>query len=157
MKNCLKGLDLAVLNLKDIVDLYNILFKFNDTRKRKILECIYYVISNSKYKNNKKVSRLALKQGKTLVMSNIIYIRRIHMSAEIGIINKYGIALATDSAVTVADGQGCYTTANKLFALSKFEPVAIMIYSNADYMGVPVEIIIKEYRKELKYIKRVLE
>ncbi|MDU3583245.1 hypothetical protein ONV75_08805 [Clostridium sp. LQ25] len=75
------------------------------------------------------------------------------MSAEIGIINKYGIALATDSAVTVADGQGCYTTANKLFALSKFEPVAIMIYSNADYMGVPVEIIIKEYRKELKETK----
>lgn len=71
------------------------------------------------------------------------------MSAEIGIINKYGIALASDSAVTVEGGQRYYTTANKLFALSKYQPVAIMIYSNADYMGIPMEVIVKEYRKSL--------
>lgn len=71
------------------------------------------------------------------------------MTAEIGMLNKYGVALAADSAVTIGGGKGYYNTANKLFALSKYEPVAIMIYSNAEFMGYPVEIIIKEYRKKL--------
>lgn len=71
------------------------------------------------------------------------------MTAEIGLLNKHGVALAADSAVTIGGGRGYYNTANKLFALSKHEPVAIMIYSNAEFMGYPVEIIIKEYRKKL--------
>lgn len=71
------------------------------------------------------------------------------MTAEIGLLNKHGVALAADSAVTIGGGKGYYNTANKLFALSKYEPVAIMIYSNAEFMGYPVEVIIKEYRKKL--------
>lgn len=71
------------------------------------------------------------------------------MTAEIGVMNKHGIALAADSAVTIGNGRGYYNTANKLFALSKTEPVAIMVYSNADLMGYPIEILIKEFRKNL--------
>ena len=71
------------------------------------------------------------------------------MTVEVGVLNKYGVALATDSAVTIGNGRGYYNTANKLFALSKYETVAIMIYSNADFMGYPMETIIKEYRKNL--------
>lgn len=72
------------------------------------------------------------------------------MTVEVGILNKQGVALATDSAVTIGNGRGYYNTANKLFALSKFQPVAIMLYSNASFMECPLEIIIKEYRKKLK-------
>ncbi len=71
------------------------------------------------------------------------------MIAEIGLLNKHAVALAADSAVTIGGGTGYYNTANKIFALSKYEPVAIMIYSNAEIMGIPVEIIIKEYKKQL--------
>jgi hypothetical protein len=71
------------------------------------------------------------------------------MTAEIAIMNKRAIALATDSAVTIGERNRFYNTANKLFMLSKFQPVGIMIYNNAEFMGIPWETIIKEYRKEL--------
>jgi hypothetical protein len=73
------------------------------------------------------------------------------MTAEIAILNKNGIALAADSAVTLRnpDSQKVYNTANKLFMLSKFHPVGIMVYGSADLMGVPWETVIKMYRSEL--------
>jgi len=74
------------------------------------------------------------------------------MTAEVAILNTHGIALATDSAVTVLVGneKKVYNTANKLFMLSKYHPVGIMVYNKADYMGIDWEIIIKEYRKSIK-------
>ncbi len=71
------------------------------------------------------------------------------MTVEVGVLNKQGVALATDSAVTIGNGSKFYNTANKLFALSKYNPVGIMVYSNAEIMGYPVEILIKEYRRKL--------
>lgn len=73
------------------------------------------------------------------------------MTAEIGILNKHAVALAADSAVTINSGKGrkIYNSVNKLFTLSKYEPVGIMIYGNADLLGVPWETIIKTYRKKL--------
>jgi hypothetical protein len=50
------------------------------------------------------------------------------MTAEIAILNSYGIALAADSAVTIANKK-VYNGADKLFALSKYQPVAIMVYN----------------------------
>lgn len=70
------------------------------------------------------------------------------MTAEIGILNRSGVALATDSAVTIGSKK-VYNTANKLFALSKFHPVGIMIYGGASFMGVPWETVIKTYRENL--------
>lgn len=70
------------------------------------------------------------------------------MTAEIAILNNSGIALAADSAVTIGD-QKVYNSANKLFTLSKHHPIGIMVYDSADFMGVPWEIIIKEFRAEL--------
>ena len=57
--------------------------------------------------------------------------------------NKNAIALAADSAVTIGKHLAIHNSANKLFALSKIEPVGVIIYSNADFMGIPVEIILK--------------
>lgn len=70
------------------------------------------------------------------------------MTAEIVIMNKMGVAMAADSAVTVA-GKKVYNSANKLFMLSKYHPVGIMIYGNAEFMGFPWEVLIKLYREEL--------
>lgn len=70
------------------------------------------------------------------------------MTAEIAILNSSGIALAADSAVTISE-EKVYNSANKLFALSKYEPVGIMVYGKADFMGIPWEIIVKQYRAKL--------
>ncbi|AFM27409.1 hypothetical protein [Desulfomonile tiedjei] len=66
------------------------------------------------------------------------------MTAEIVIMNKSAVALAADSAVT--SGSKIYSSVNKLFALSKTQPVGVMFYNYADFLGVPWESIIKIYR-----------
>lgn len=71
------------------------------------------------------------------------------MSAGICIMNKNAIALAADSAVTIGQHLAIHNSANKLFALSKIAPVGLIIYSSAEIMSVPVEIIIKQYKRDL--------
>lgn len=78
------------------------------------------------------------------------------MTAEIAVMNKDAIALAADSAVTIGTNVGnrvlekVFTSANKIFSISKYEPMAAMIYGNATLMSIPWEAIIKLYRRELK-------
>jgi hypothetical protein len=67
------------------------------------------------------------------------------MTAEVVIMNTQGIALAADSAVTLGAGK-TYNSADKLFALSKYHPVGIMMYSSASIMRIEWETIIKTYR-----------
>lgn len=73
------------------------------------------------------------------------------MTAEIAIMNKEAVALATDSAVTMGqeERQKVFTSVNKLFMLSKYYPVGIMIYGSASFMDIPWESIIKIYRSKL--------
>lgn len=71
------------------------------------------------------------------------------MSAGICIMNKNAIALAADSAVTIGQHLAIHNSANKLFALSKVAPVGIIIYSSAELMNIPMEIIIKQYKRDL--------
>jgi hypothetical protein len=73
------------------------------------------------------------------------------MTAEIAILNRNAVAMAADSAVTLqlSGGQKIYNTVNKLFTLSKFRPVGVMVYGSADFMQIPWETIIKMYRAEL--------
>ena len=70
------------------------------------------------------------------------------MTAEIAVLNKSAVALAADSAMTVGGIGKIYPT-NKLFAITKYHPVGVMIYNNAEFMGVPWETIIKMYRESL--------
>jgi len=70
------------------------------------------------------------------------------MTAEIAIMNKEAIAIAADSDVTLREGK-IFTSANKIFSLSKYHPVDVMIYGNATCMGIPWETMIKIYRGEL--------
>lgn len=81
------------------------------------------------------------------------------MTAEVVVLNKFGIALAADSAVTVDHWHKSkihtkvYNTANKLFTLSKFEPVGIMFYNTVTLGGIPWETIVKVHRKHLARTK----
>jgi len=72
------------------------------------------------------------------------------MTAEVVVMNKEAIALAADSAVSIGQkGEKVFTSANKLFCLSKYHPVGIMLYGTASLLGVPWETIIKVYRSKL--------
>ncbi len=66
------------------------------------------------------------------------------MTSEVAVLNKQAVVLAADSAVT--SGGKIFNTISKVFALSKYEPVGIMVYSSAEVMGVPVETVIKKFR-----------
>lgn len=71
------------------------------------------------------------------------------MTAIVGVLNKHAVAIAADSVVTLGGGKKVMNVANKLFVLSKHQPVSIAIYGNAEFVGTPWEIIIKEYRKKI--------
>lgn len=71
------------------------------------------------------------------------------MTAIVGVLNKHGAAIAADSAVTMGNTHKVVNSANKIFTLSKYHPVAVMTYNCASFMGTPWDIIIKEYRKQL--------
>lgn len=71
------------------------------------------------------------------------------MTCEVIVMNQRGIALAADSAVTLGDGRKIYHSAEKLFPLGASSSVGIMTYGNADFMGMPWELIIKAYAQKL--------
>lgn len=71
------------------------------------------------------------------------------MTAEIGVFNPRGVALAADSAVTINRNK-VVNSAVKLFTLDSAHYVGIMIYGNTDLQSVPWEVIIKSYREKLQ-------
>jgi hypothetical protein len=76
------------------------------------------------------------------------------MTTAIAILNREAIALAADSAVTVAAGepapiQKIYSSANKIFGLSRTEPVGLIVYNAGSFLGIPWETAIKLYRAQL--------
>jgi hypothetical protein len=72
------------------------------------------------------------------------------MTAEVAVLNRIGVALAADSAVTIGNAADkIYTSADKLFQLSSVAPVGVMVYGNATLSGVPWETVIKAYRWRL--------
>ena len=79
------------------------------------------------------------------------------MTAEVAVMNKSAVAIAADSAVTteLINSSGklqdkIFNTANKVFSLSKYAPVGVMIYNATELSGVPWETLIKEYRRYLE-------
>ncbi|MEI3605617.1 hypothetical protein SPD48_07925 [Pseudogracilibacillus sp. SE30717A] len=73
------------------------------------------------------------------------------MTAEIVIMNKHGLSLAADSAITSGQEgvRKVYNSANKLFALSEQHPVGLMVYGSASFMEIPWDIILKTFSNEL--------
>ncbi|MGK9199414.1 hypothetical protein [Sinorhizobium meliloti] len=82
------------------------------------------------------------------------------MTAEIAILNKLAVALATDSAVTISAGkqeQKIYDSADKLFDLSKKNPIGIMIYNGMQFMQAPLQTLISDYRSQCKSFDTIRE
>lgn len=73
------------------------------------------------------------------------------MTAEIALLNREAVALAADSAVTFRTSAGLKVlpSANKIFTLSKYHPVGVMVYGSAHLMDAPWELLIKSYRRQL--------
>lgn len=67
------------------------------------------------------------------------------MTAEIALLNKEGVALAADSAVTIRTPGGIkiIPSVNKIFTLSKYHPVGVMVYGNAQLLEVSWELLVK--------------
>lgn len=72
------------------------------------------------------------------------------MTAEVVVMNRLGVALASDSAASVlVGGRTKLYHADKLFMLSNVRPVAVMVYNSSSLLQVPWETIIKSFRTEL--------
>ncbi|MBV8685256.1 MAG: hypothetical protein JO238_01055 [Alphaproteobacteria bacterium] len=71
------------------------------------------------------------------------------MTTEAVVINRIGVALATDSAVTITgpNKNKVFDTGDKLFELDLAHPVGLMINGNMDWLGVPWELLIKDFRE----------
>jgi hypothetical protein len=68
------------------------------------------------------------------------------MTAEVVVMNKSAVALAADSAATIGAAPKVFNGAEKLFMLIPGHAVGLMIYNNAEFMGMPWETIVKKYR-----------
>jgi hypothetical protein len=76
------------------------------------------------------------------------------VTAEIVIMNREAVALAADSAVSLMAGPGetpqkIFTSADKIFELTRDHSACIMIYNNAAFMGIPWQTLITIYRSSL--------
>ena len=71
------------------------------------------------------------------------------MTAEIALLNRSALAFAADSAVTISDGKKTkiYNSAEKIFEFSRKTPVGLMLYNNMEFLGVPLDVLIRSYRK----------
>ena len=71
------------------------------------------------------------------------------MTAGIVVMNSGAVALAADSVATIPYGLGTkhYRAATKVLGLHAEAPVAVLWYGNPDYVGMPWEVIVKEFRR----------
>lgn len=70
------------------------------------------------------------------------------MTCEVACLNKTGLAIAVDSAVSVLNRNRTYHSAEKLFPLPNGE-AAIAIYGNAEFIGVPWCLVLREFFGQL--------
>lgn len=77
------------------------------------------------------------------------------MTSEVCAMNRRAAVLAADSAVTVERWEAgkkeerYFKGANKIFELSNFQPVGLMIFDAADLHRTPWETIVKAFREQL--------
>ena len=73
------------------------------------------------------------------------------MTSQIVLMNKLGIALASDSALTIrlGDNRRTYGSAEKIFQIGPEHKVAVLHSGSTEFMGYPYEVLITEWRKTL--------
>jgi hypothetical protein len=74
------------------------------------------------------------------------------MTSEVVLMNRQAVAMAADSAVTITGDRylKTYQSVDKLFPLVDGQPVAVMIYNNAEIMSTPWETVISLYREQAR-------
>ena len=74
------------------------------------------------------------------------------MTSEVVLMNRQAVAMAADSAVTISGGDylKTYQSVDKLFPLVDGQPIAAMIYNNAEIMSTPWETVISLYREQAR-------
>jgi hypothetical protein len=70
-----------------------------------------------------------------------------NMTAEIAILNRRAVTFAADSAMTISQTGKAYNSADKIFEISTKNPIGLMVYNQLDYMGMPLDVIIKDFRE----------
>ena len=82
------------------------------------------------------------------------------MTVVVGVLNKKGVAIAADSAVTnqvrtispigeiTDEKEKIVNSGNKMLRISDVIPVSAMVVNNANLLGVPWDVIIRWYRKQ---------
>jgi hypothetical protein len=77
------------------------------------------------------------------------------MTAEVCLMNRLAVVIAADSATTVTQftdrgsEERYFKGANKIFQLSDFHPVGLMIFDSADILRTPWELVAKAFRQQL--------
>jgi hypothetical protein len=73
------------------------------------------------------------------------------MSSAIIFINRVGVAVAADSAVTIGEREAIFNSAQKIFPIGKPDQsqVLVITFANAAFMGIPIELILKKYSKHI--------
>ena len=76
----------------------------------------------------------------------------MYVTAEVAILNREAVVIAADSALTLGGPVGkVYNSANKLFALSRLEPVAVMVFGGGSFDTV------EEYAEEfIEYLSSLV-
>ena len=75
------------------------------------------------------------------------------MTSVVGILNKRGLAIAADSAVTRTryrrgnEEEKVTKNGNKMVRMSDVDPIAVMITGSADFLGVPWDVIVRRFRQ----------
>jgi len=74
------------------------------------------------------------------------------MTSEVVLMNRQAVAMAADSAVTISGDRylKTYQSVDKLFPLVDGQPIAVMIYNNAEIMSTPWETVISIYREQAR-------
>jgi len=83
------------------------------------------------------------------------------MTSEVVLMNCRAIALAADSATTTSYYDRVarewktryFKGANKIFNLSKIQPVGMMTFGSASVHGVPWELVAKAYRESIDSVE----
>jgi len=72
------------------------------------------------------------------------------MSAEIILLNKLGVAIAADSAITVGKRAAIFNNAQKIFPFPENIPLAFLYFSSTELMGIPIDVIFRRYMESVQ-------
>jgi hypothetical protein len=78
------------------------------------------------------------------------------MTAQVAVLNTKGVALASDSAVTISDGNGparSYPSAEKIFPVEEM-PLAVLHSGSAELQGVPWQILVEMWSQQREHVQR---